>query len=120
MGDVRELVRRQHLTPGAKSPDIFTWVGRSRPEVDDRSVEQRPRRSVRCHIRVVDDDVRSPRWPIANDARYRRVDGLDALSDVPRPRLELHWIIERETRCLDRPPGKPRAHAELCAGIGGT
>ena len=78
MRDVRELVRRDHLVPPIELADVLAGIGRCRPQVDDRLVEKRPRRSIRDLIWIVDDDVLLLGRSIADHDTHGRVDGLHA------------------------------------------
>src|SRR5512132_1050081 len=91
-------------------------LGWRRPEIDHRSVEEWPRRSIRHRIWILDDNLRPSPRHVADHGRDCRIDRFDVTRELGRPRLELDGIMEGEALRLDRAPREPRPHDELPAG----
>src|SRR5437773_10145140 len=108
-----ELVHGEHLAPRPELADALAWVGRRRPEHDQRMIEQRERKTVRDIERVFDHDLNSLRRRVTDEPRHRRVDGGQARGDELRPIRQLRWILDVEAAGVDRTPVEPRTLEEL-------
>ena len=89
--------------------------GGTRPEVDQRPLQIRPRGSVRALKGIVDDDVGLALDRESDDARDRRVDRFGVRRGRARPRFELERIVEGKVFGLDRSPRERRPRGELRA-----
>ncbi len=106
--DMRELVRRQHLTPNAKVSDFLARIRRCGVEDDRRRVERGPRTAVGGVDGIVHHDRDTIVGQVSHHCSDLGAHSFHTRGQRERPLAVLLGIVHHEVRRGDRLPIEPR------------